>query len=196
MKLGFIDTETTGLDPHNDRIVEIAVVIVDSSNLQVVEEYSSLVSLPPEHPFSAEAQRVNGITREMLASAPSEQDVFAKVATMLTHCTVVGHNVSFDLAFLGATLQRLGISSKYSYHSIDTVSCAFFLKLQGTVSNLKLTTLSAHFSIPHNSAHRALGDVHATIGVFRAIMNIHGVRFERNAHVDPTIAGILNSFCP
>ena len=67
-----IDTETTGLDPRKARIVEIAAVRLDSSQLDEREPFRSLIN--PQEPIPAAVTDIHGIDDSAVAAAP----VFAK----------------------------------------------------------------------------------------------------------------------
>jgi hypothetical protein len=64
-----IDVETTGLNPHRDEIVELAITLfrydrVKGQVLEVVSEYSGLRE--PSCPIRRDATAVHGITRRMV----------------------------------------------------------------------------------------------------------------------------------
>ncbi len=56
--LAIVDVETTGLDPDNDRVIEIAVVHMRAGKVEDV--YTSLVD--PERELPPEAASITGIT--------------------------------------------------------------------------------------------------------------------------------------
>jgi len=60
----FFDLETTGLDPINDRIIEIGVLQVDFKTLTVTNELNLLVNQDME--ISEKITEITGITNEML----------------------------------------------------------------------------------------------------------------------------------
>lgn len=69
------DLETTGLDPKNDAIIEIALVRFDESG--VLESWSTLIN--PGFSLPAEASNITGITDEDLAEAPFFSDVRERI---------------------------------------------------------------------------------------------------------------------
>lgn len=88
----FLDTETTGLGPE-DEICQIA--IVDHRGNVVLE---SLVK--PSVPIGVEAQRVHGITDEMVKGALTFCQVWPLVGELLAKRDVVIYNADFDLRML------------------------------------------------------------------------------------------------
>ena len=99
-----VDLETTGFSPLRDRIVEVAVVVLDADGTER-DAFCTLVD-PERDPGPT---HVHGITPEMLEGAPTFADIHAYVVGMLSGRVVVGHNVDrFDLAFLLAECRSLG----------------------------------------------------------------------------------------
>lgn len=97
------DTETTGLEPKTDKIVEIGAVKFDS--LGPIGRFSVLIN--PGIPMPAEASRVNGITDEMLSKQPSIEEVLPDFLSFIGSGVLVAHNAPFDLSFINAALARL-----------------------------------------------------------------------------------------
>ena len=67
----FVDLETTGADPRNDRVTEVAVVETVAG--QIVSEWSTLVN--PGRVIPAGIEALTGITNEMVSSAPTFADI-------------------------------------------------------------------------------------------------------------------------
>ena len=91
-----VDVETTGFSPANDRIVEVACVLVDGD--RVVDRWATLVK--PEIAIPARATEVHGITNEMVAGAPGLERVLGRLRKLCGSRTVVAHYARFDLSFL------------------------------------------------------------------------------------------------
>ena len=62
----FFDTETTGLDPQNCDLIEVAALKV--TNKKVVEKFQSLVRPPGKIP--AKIEEITGISNEEVRGAP------------------------------------------------------------------------------------------------------------------------------
>lgn len=154
---GFIalDTETTGLDANQCRIIEIGCVRF--TNLQPTNRFGTLVDAGV--PVPPEASRINHITNAMLIKAPTEEAVFKNLTRFLGDAlsggtVVCAHNASFDMGFLSETLMRLGYSGNIRY--LDTLSLS--RRYVGGVKNYKQTTLERHFGLRNPNAHRAESD--------------------------------------
>ena len=97
-----IDTETTGLDPENDEIVEVCAIKFDDAGV-VHDKFYSLCQ-PIKGFIPEDASNIHGITFNKVADAPFYMDIREKVASFMAETTAVGHNViHFDLKFLKIT---------------------------------------------------------------------------------------------
>lgn len=160
------DTETTGFHPESgDRIVEIAAVRVVNGKI-TDETFDSLIN--PHRLMPAEAGAVNGITNEMLQSAPEAQDVIPKFLDFVGSSILVAHNAEFDMNFLEHEMRRLDLDSSHLSTAVCTVELA--RKKLPQLSRHNLDALTAHFGIAVERRHRALDDVIATADVF---MRLH-----------------------
>jgi DNA polymerase-3 subunit epsilon len=100
-----LDVETTGLSPtRHDRIAEVGLVLLDG-NGAIEAEWSTLVNpnrdLGPQH--------IHGITAKDVLEAPPFESIAGYLLTMLAGRTLVAHNLAFDLLFLTAEFNRLGV---------------------------------------------------------------------------------------
>ena len=107
MRQVFLDTETTGLyAAQGDRIIEIGCIEMEGRRYTGRKLHHYLNPQRSSHP---EAVRVHGITDDFLADKPLFAAVAAELLEFLAGAEVVIHNASFDLGFLDAELERLGL---------------------------------------------------------------------------------------
>jgi DNA polymerase-3 subunit epsilon len=99
MRTVYLDLETTGLLPSEDEIVEIG--ILDEQGQPLLD---TLVR-PIRHTSWPEAERINGISREDVASAPILSDLRSQIIEAVTGNRVVIYNAAFDSAFLASELR-------------------------------------------------------------------------------------------
>lgn len=96
-----LDTETTGLDPAADRVIEIAMLpfTFDRRDGEVVDVRAPFVALnDPGIPIPSEVVKLTGITD---ADVHGQKADTAIVRAMLKEATVViAHNASFDRPFV------------------------------------------------------------------------------------------------
>ena len=93
----WIDTETTGLNPAVDRVVQLGVARLEPGG----EQCASLsVLVNPQRSIPAEATAVHGITEEMVADAASIKDALQVVETLIDGAVPGAYNAHFDRSFL------------------------------------------------------------------------------------------------
>ena len=99
----FFDTETTGLDSEECRIIELAMLVVEDGE---IEEYDKFINVGFDLPSNI--VELTGITDEMLITeGVSEQSVANDLKSYLTPGTLmIAHNCQFDLSFVYHLLKR------------------------------------------------------------------------------------------
>jgi DNA polymerase III epsilon subunit family exonuclease len=87
------DLETTGLSPWGgDEIIEIGAMKIFGSDIDEVNHFHSLVN--PKRLIPEESTKVNGITNEMVANAPTLEEVFPKFLDFIGSSWLVAQNSS------------------------------------------------------------------------------------------------------
>lgn len=157
----YYDTETTGLKPDTDRIIEIAIYDADRD-----KSFCHFVN--PGMPIPDESTKITGITDDMVKDAPS----FKEVAEMMVEfcqgeVVLIAHNNDgFDKHFLKAEFERAKIPlPKFPY--IDTLKWA--RKYRPDLPKYSLQYLRELYGFEANNAHRALDDVIIMKQVFEAM---------------------------
>ena len=197
IKLAFIDTETTGLDPVMNDPFQVAMIYrellfeYDRSGFKFsfTDSYDEKVFYMKPLNFdtiSPEALAVNRVTIDQLKSYNSAAIVFPVDIVSFLETKVdrfnkedkmisVGYNVKFDMDFLFALATKLGFKFFGSYFSrkpIDVLDHFRNLSLlfPGVFTNVKLQTVceAAGLYLPH--AHNALDDIKATMNLFEQVV--------------------------
>lgn len=145
------DTETTGIKPDQDRIIEIGAV--KFNNGEPGERFETLIN--PGIPIPIGASRVNGITDDMVANAPKIETKLEEFANFCGELPLVAHNAPFDFKFIKAAVE-----AHRSKAPLGTIldSCELARKMLPGIINYKLSTLVAHFRFPTTTFHRAADD--------------------------------------
>ena len=116
-----IDVETTGLEPKDNRIIEVATLTVRGGEPETLRSWL----LNPEKKISQFITDLTGITNAHVRDCPTFAEVASEIMNVLTpqssHAdpqhrlpTLVGHNIAFDYSFLQHELLRcqLGLNSR------------------------------------------------------------------------------------
>jgi len=165
MECVIFDVETTGLFPKDgDRIIEIAAIKV--KNKEVVDSIDYLIN--PARDIPLEAQQVNNITNEMVADAPTAQEVLPGIIDFIGGASLVGHNIKFDLEFLCYELSLCGRKLRSTTQTIDTLKMSRTLLPQ--LNRHRLSNVAQYFGIQIGETHRALADVKLTVAVLNRLL--------------------------
>jgi len=157
------DTETTGLNPAEHTIIEIAAVKMKGS--EIVDKWSQLID--PQMEIGAKTTEITGITNEMLRGQETLDVVLRKFKDFTKDAVLVAHNAEFDRAFINACAKRIGLEP-WDNPFLDTLPLARML-YKG-LRNYKLGTLAKKFNVELIQAHRALDDTVALAHVFQHIL--------------------------
>ena len=159
-----LDCETTGLSTEKGaRIVEVALVKQFPDGH--IEEWSTLVN--PEIEMHPSNVKIHGISNTMVAKAPLFSDVWPQLEQFLDDSILIAHNASFDVGFLHAEAERLGVTLP-ELDIIDTLEIS--RRLFGFPRN-NLSIVAHRFNLLVHNAHRALPDARNTFHVFWAMLD-------------------------
>ena len=107
-----VDVETTGLDPDQDRIVTLAMLKVDFSDIGIgdIRPLPTLsCTFNPGTPIPKAASDVHGIFDHHVKDWQPFKEAAQEVRDFMGNRPLVAHNATFDKAFLTRELQRAGI---------------------------------------------------------------------------------------
>ena len=163
-----LDTETTGLNPDTDRIIEIACIRVRDGI--ITDEFQTLVDCEMELPENIKV--LTGLSDEEI-----EQDginLLAAVTSFLDFLgddCIIGHNAAFDIHFILSACRNLGLSPP-EFQAVDTVSLSRRL-LTDSVANFRLETIARHLGVSDKQSHRALPDARITTDVYLKLKDFY-----------------------
>ena len=155
--IAVVDTETTGLYPGGDRIIEIAVVRATPGEEPTVV-LDTLVN--PERPVSA--TEIHGITDQDVADAPTFRDIAGQVVEALRGSVFASYNVYFDSKFVREELRRAGV------RTFPPHLCLMYMRpMLGMGRKCSLRDACADSGVNHSSAHHAAADALAAVALWR-----------------------------
>lgn len=162
-----VDFETTGLSADGgDRIVEVAIVLGRGPADPNPTRFSQLIN--PGIPMPTRAQRIHGISDEMVATAPTFGESLTDFRELLTGAVFVAHNARFDLNFLEKESARAGTPTPAYDDVIDTLALA---RSVFGFPQCGLGALASRMQQPLHAHHRALADATATYGIYRKMLS-------------------------
>ena len=167
-KLTFVvfDTETTGLVPSEDEIVQIAAVRIVNGRRVGSEVFDTLVN--PGRRIPPGSTAVHGITDAMVAEAPGIAEVGRRFHKFVEGAVLVAHNAPFDMEFLRR--KEFAIGKRFDNPVLDTVLLSAVVYGQSEVHSLDALTHRLGITIPEEARHTAIGDTIATADAFLKLL--------------------------
>ena len=177
--LCFFDLETTGTDVSKDRIIEIAIIKVNTDGSRESLE----IRLNPGIPIPPESTLIHGITDEMVANEPKFKDKARNIYNFLKGCDLAGFNSDrFDIPLLVEELLRADLD--FDFKNTKTID------VQNIFHKMEERTLSAALKFycdkELTDAHTAIADANATLDVLLA-------QLDRYSELEPNV-DFLNDF--
>jgi len=149
------DTETTGLDNKLDRVIEIGGVELEN-HFPTGRTLHLFVS-PGDRKVHPDALAVHGITDEFLKDKPPFADLAQQILDFFGDARWVAHNANFDMGFINAEFERIGLPPILQEKVTDTLALARRKHPMGPNS---LDALCRRYGIDnsHRTKHGALLD--------------------------------------
>ena len=165
------DTETTGLSPLQDSLLEVSAVkfrLNEQLQAQVISEFSQLINPRCAIPFGV--IKIHGITNEMVDGCPPIESVIPQFLKWLgpNDQVLLAHNASFDLNFLHIALNICNFDLP-DHLVLDTLPLS--RKILSEPANHRLQTLIEHLDLEAAGYHRALADSYHVMNLFTALIN-------------------------
>ncbi len=158
-----VDVETTGLSPRTHGLIEIGAVRCRGG--AVLDTFTTFVR--PDKPIPEFIRRFTGIDDTMVVDAPGPAEAIAAFLRFAEGDLLVGHNVRFDLNFLGAAAERHH-GAHIANDSLDTIAVGRLLLPQ--LRRPSLDRLAAALGLSAPDRHRALADALLTARAFAALV--------------------------
>lgn len=155
------DTETTGLLPHKDDVVQLGAVRVLNGRIIEGEQINQLVN--PGRPIPPGSTKVHKVTDAMVHGQPDIRAVSKRFHDFSRDAVIVAHNAPFDMAFLHRQAKDTGVT--WDHPILDTVLLSAVLFGASERHTLDALCERLNVTIPTELRHTALGDARATAEV-------------------------------
>jgi len=186
MKVLYFDTETTGLDPKVNEIIQFSALFEIDGN--IINKLDIHIRPTRWDQVSQEALNITGKTIQDLETYMVPDEAVMSIRSFLDanmdkynkydKAYPAGHNVTFDLEFFQSFWKQhgdqYGIGVYTNWRALDSRVLANFLIFSGAIKNVpdvKLETLCKHFGIEID-AHDSLSDIKATRELIRAMVKL------------------------
>ena len=179
-----VDVETAGFNSKTDALLEVAAVTLQMDEQGIMSRLETIAChVEPFHganldPKSLEFTGIDPYHPFRFAKTEHEalEKIYKAVRQQVKECNctraiLVGHNPSFDLAFIKAATQRAGIK-RNPFHLFSTFDTATLGGLAFGQTVLARAVQAAGFEWNEKSAHSAAYDAERTADLFCAIVNL------------------------
>ena len=165
-----LDTETTGFDYTNDRILCIGALVLQNGVIPINESLE--IFIQQEHYDQASA-KIHGMLKECVIERPTELQALQEFLTFLGDSIIIAHHTVFDITMINKALERNGLPELKN----KTLDTAVLYKKTLLISNLlerkeaySLDELADKFDISKKDRHTAMGDAYITAIAFLKIL--------------------------
>lgn len=163
-ELSFVvfDTETTGLKPGEDEIIQLGAVKVEHGKVLTAEGFKRLVN--PGRSIPPDSIRFHGITDQMVAGKPPLAMVLRQFKELAEDAVLVAHNAAFDLSFLESKAEQA-----FTNPVLDTLLLSLVAEPNADPA---LTALAARLGVAVDPNHSALSDAMTTAEIWVRLVEV------------------------
>ena len=169
LPLASLDFETTGVNPHHDRVLSYALLDQPSLDQPSLDQPSVELSgfINPGVPIPEGASQVHGITAETLIDAPPPAEGLAVVVEWVQSLIerrvgLVVFNAAYDLTMLRAEARRHGLGQPDwdRLLVVDPLVVDWSIE-RGGLGPRRLTDVATYYGVALGNAHDAVCDAQA-----------------------------------
>jgi len=178
------DTETTGLDAREDRIIEFGGIEL-VNRFPTGRTFHHYIN-PQGRAVHPDAMAVHGISDAELVGKPTFAELAAELSEFIDGATLIAHNASFDIGFLDAEFSRIDMPRIDPALVIDTLAMARRKHPMGPNS---LDALCRRYGIDnsHRTKHGALLDSELLAEVYIELIGGKQAAFSLDVQLETTV---------
>lgn len=159
------DTETTGLKPEEEKILEIGAISFDKLGIRA--RYNVLIN--PQKKILPEVTRVNGIDDSMVSDKLTFAENAPHFLGFIKDSVLIAHNTPFDLGFVNNELKLAGMKPLEN-QAADTLTLS--RAMLPNLGKYNLQFLAKYFEINVVNAHRAEDDARVCMELFLKLLEM------------------------
>lgn len=175
-----IDLETTNLNPHKARVVQLAVVLLDRHMVQQ-SAWQQLIN--PGYPIPVEATARHGITTADVQGAETFDKVASRLRDLVINRVVIGYNVAYDLMVLHREFKLARLSGLPPQMPILDPYRIFCKQHPRTLE----AAIKTYCGEDHPKPHDAMQDVQVALKVLRQQLAVEGRQPTTNQFIDAQV---------
>jgi DNA polymerase-3 subunit epsilon len=166
-----LDTETTGFDFNNDRMLSIGAVAVYQQTIAINKGFEIYIK---QEVYGKEAAKIHGILKHGSIPKVSELEALKMLLSYIGNKTIIAHHAIFDINMINNALARHhlpALKNKY----VDTSELYKKTLMKSNLITKKehysLDELADKFNISKKDRHTAMGDAYITAILFLKILS-------------------------
>ncbi len=175
LRLVVLDTETTGFDRMEDRILNIGALVVQNQQIRVE---TSLETYLEQTVYCEESAKIHGILKSGKRQQVSEPEGMLQLLEYLNGSVLVAHHAAFDVGMIDMALRRMKLPGLKN-EVVDT-SALYYNTLPSARKNrnyrqFTLDQLADTFKVDTRDRHTALGDAYITARILLRLLSAHRI---------------------
>ena len=168
-----LDTETTGFDYENDRILCIGAVAIQNNKILISDSFEVYIK---QEVFNKESVKIHGIRKNGNEVKVSEEEALVSFLDYLDDAIIIAHHTKFDMTMINNALKRMNVGPVKS-KQLDTNYIHKKIATQDQFKKLfSLDELCAIYNVKKHDRHTALGDALITALIFLKLTS----KFKKN----------------
>ena len=168
-----LDSETTGADPRNAKLITIGAVAVMAGQIFLSDSMEETIWTS----YNSPSVTVHGITRDETRNGLPEAEALEALLKYLGDGVIVGHHIDHDMITISRAVERL-FGARLQNESLDTMDLSLHLRDDGVFpsrlnfEDFSLDALSDLFGIECHDRHTAGGDAFITAQIFIRLLRL------------------------
>lgn len=162
------DTETTGLDIQNDRILSIGAISVTGNTMDVADSFDIYLK---QDKFNSDTVEIHGLLKDGNLKQFKEEDAIIRFLNYIKNSVLIAHHADFDISIINNALKRMQLP-KLKNKFLDTGVLIKKTKFHNSSKKqYSLDSLCEIFNIEMHDRHTAAGDAYITGIIFLKILS-------------------------
>lgn len=159
-----LDTETTGVNPSADRIIEIGMARVVDGRIE--DRFETFID--PQIRIPGRITEITGITDDDVKGSPVMADLIGEIIDFTQDLPLLGHNIIFDYSFI----KKAAVNNSLTFEKdgIDTLKMA--RRLLPELPHKNLEFLCAQLGIDPGHSHRAYDDAISAMQLYNRLYEL------------------------
>ena len=160
MNMMMVDTETTGVDPEDNGLRQLAAIKFNLDTFEVGASFDRCPSLLPRRHWSASTRKFwkdhPEVDRELMMREEPAEQVFRDFLRFCSdgNYTFVAKPAKFDWPFVESHLTQLGLPMPFAHWKVLDLH-SYVMGLRGATSRVDIESEVPFNGKPHNALHDA-----------------------------------------